>query len=285
MTDYDRSAVIARGFGDRLPSCRCMAAVEIVAIERAGLAREFRFCCVKCGDIGPLCLPRGMVKPETMADAPVLKVNAGEVLVCAGKARDPLRAIKDQVDRFLAAADPIGVDYEARQAIADGVIDEIDAADRDLVALLKADPHKWGQGLIHLIDVGRDQTLCGKSPLSRDAVLGKSGSDHLQFVPSVARGAGEGRGAAAILRAARPRISAAARGREPPLAGVLRRLSGRPRMAGQAHEGAAPGQGDLRGVRRTLGGPGAPPPVSAGPRARIAGMDRPRNAFRPEGGL
>lgn len=33
----------------------------------------------------------------------------------------------------------------------------------DLAPLLKADPHKWGQGLVHLIDEERDQTLCGKS--------------------------------------------------------------------------------------------------------------------------
>jgi hypothetical protein len=30
--------------------------------------------------------------------------------------------------------------------------------------LLRADPHKWGRGAIHLIDEERDQTRCGKSP-------------------------------------------------------------------------------------------------------------------------
>ena len=33
-----------------------------------------------------------------------------------------------------------------------------------LVPLLRADPHRWGAGLIHLIDPDRDQTMCGKSP-------------------------------------------------------------------------------------------------------------------------
>ena len=32
------------------------------------------------------------------------------------------------------------------------------------VALLRADPHRWGNGLVHQIDDGRDTTLCGKSP-------------------------------------------------------------------------------------------------------------------------
>jgi hypothetical protein len=30
--------------------------------------------------------------------------------------------------------------------------------------LLRADPHHWGAGLVHLIDEETDQTLCGKSP-------------------------------------------------------------------------------------------------------------------------
>lgn len=30
--------------------------------------------------------------------------------------------------------------------------------------LLRADPHRWGSGLVHLINVERDQTWCGKSP-------------------------------------------------------------------------------------------------------------------------
>jgi hypothetical protein len=136
----------------------------IVAIERAGLAPEFRFCCNECGDLARLSLPQGKVKPETMADAPVLKVNPGEVPVSAGKARDPIGAIKDQVKRFLAAQDPIGMDYETRQAIADGVLEEVDGAGQDLIPVLKADPHKWGQGLVHQIDEERDQTVCGKSP-------------------------------------------------------------------------------------------------------------------------
>jgi hypothetical protein len=32
------------------------------------------------------------------------------------------------------------------------------------VPLLRADPHRWGNGLVHQIDDGRDTTLCGKSP-------------------------------------------------------------------------------------------------------------------------
>jgi 5-methylcytosine-specific restriction endonuclease McrA len=32
------------------------------------------------------------------------------------------------------------------------------------VPLLRADPHNWGLGLVHQIDVERDQTMCGKSP-------------------------------------------------------------------------------------------------------------------------
>jgi hypothetical protein len=32
------------------------------------------------------------------------------------------------------------------------------------VPLLRADPHRWGAGLVHLIDEERDQTWCGKSP-------------------------------------------------------------------------------------------------------------------------
>lgn len=32
------------------------------------------------------------------------------------------------------------------------------------VPLLRADPHRWGAGLVHLIDQDKDQTLCGKSP-------------------------------------------------------------------------------------------------------------------------
>ena len=32
------------------------------------------------------------------------------------------------------------------------------------VALLRADPHRWGNGLVHQIDDGRDSTLCGQSP-------------------------------------------------------------------------------------------------------------------------
>jgi hypothetical protein len=30
--------------------------------------------------------------------------------------------------------------------------------------LLRAHPHRWGNGLVHQIDQDRDQTLCGKSP-------------------------------------------------------------------------------------------------------------------------
>lgn len=30
--------------------------------------------------------------------------------------------------------------------------------------LLRAWPHQWGSGMVHQIDVERDQTLCGKSP-------------------------------------------------------------------------------------------------------------------------
>lgn len=32
------------------------------------------------------------------------------------------------------------------------------------VPLLRADPHRWGAGLVHLIDEEKDQTYCGKSP-------------------------------------------------------------------------------------------------------------------------
>lgn len=35
---------------------------------------------------------------------------------------------------------------------------------KEHVPLLRADPHRWGTGLIHQIDPERDQTLCGKSP-------------------------------------------------------------------------------------------------------------------------
>lgn len=34
----------------------------------------------------------------------------------------------------------------------------------DSLPLLRADPHNWGRGLVHLIDDERDQTMCGKSP-------------------------------------------------------------------------------------------------------------------------
>lgn len=34
----------------------------------------------------------------------------------------------------------------------------------NFVFLLQADPHRWGNGLIHKIDDERDQTMCGKSP-------------------------------------------------------------------------------------------------------------------------
>ena len=33
-----------------------------------------------------------------------------------------------------------------------------------LIVLLRADPHRWGSGLVHQIDLGRDQILCGKTP-------------------------------------------------------------------------------------------------------------------------
>jgi hypothetical protein len=36
--------------------------------------------------------------------------------------------------------------------------------DAKKVALLRADPHRWGNGLVHQIDDGRDSTLCGQSP-------------------------------------------------------------------------------------------------------------------------
>lgn len=69
----------------------------------------------------------------------------------------------DYIDRIIAAQDPVDLDYEARQAIADGVLEELDG-EQYLIPLLKAEPHKWGHGLIHQIDEERDQTLCGKSP-------------------------------------------------------------------------------------------------------------------------
>jgi 5-methylcytosine-specific restriction endonuclease McrA len=30
--------------------------------------------------------------------------------------------------------------------------------------LLRADPHRWGSGLVHQIDTDRDQLMCGKTP-------------------------------------------------------------------------------------------------------------------------
>jgi 5-methylcytosine-specific restriction endonuclease McrA len=34
------------------------------------------------------------------------------------------------------------------------------------LALLRADPHKWGQGHVHQIDTASDRTMCGKTPAS-----------------------------------------------------------------------------------------------------------------------
>lgn len=33
-----------------------------------------------------------------------------------------------------------------------------------LIPLLRADPHRWGAGLVHKIDVEQDKILCGKTP-------------------------------------------------------------------------------------------------------------------------
>jgi 5-methylcytosine-specific restriction endonuclease McrA len=32
------------------------------------------------------------------------------------------------------------------------------------LALLRADPHKWGEGRVHQIDTASDRTMCGKTP-------------------------------------------------------------------------------------------------------------------------
>ena len=36
----------------------------------------------------------------------------------------------------------------------------------EAVPLLRAEPHRWGSGMVHQINLERDQTLCGKSPAS-----------------------------------------------------------------------------------------------------------------------
>jgi 5-methylcytosine-specific restriction endonuclease McrA len=33
-----------------------------------------------------------------------------------------------------------------------------------LIALMKADPHDWGEGHVHQIEDGQDKTLCGRTP-------------------------------------------------------------------------------------------------------------------------
>jgi len=38
--------------------------------------------------------------------------------------------------------------------------------EKDRVRLLRADPHRWGAGLIHKIDLERDQTMCGRTPVN-----------------------------------------------------------------------------------------------------------------------
>jgi hypothetical protein len=76
--------------------------------------------------------------------------------------RDPIGSLEDRIERIRLAQQLIDVDYGTQEAIAEGVI--LLDVDPDHVPLLKADPHKWGQGLVHQIDEERDQTLCGKSP-------------------------------------------------------------------------------------------------------------------------
>jgi len=36
--------------------------------------------------------------------------------------------------------------------------------DTQQIKLVRAHPHQWGSGLVHEVDIERDQTLCGKSP-------------------------------------------------------------------------------------------------------------------------
>jgi hypothetical protein len=168
---YERSAVEARGFGKRLPQCGCVGPVEIVAVELSDCTRHFRFRCCECCCIAEPSLAREMVKPETMAAAPVVfsKPRAGmaeEQKAIAVTAfpmlqRVPIERLEGWIDRVRIAQDS-DAGYEAEQAIVDDAI--VLDIDPDHVLLLKADPHKWGQGLIHQIDPERDQTLCGKSP-------------------------------------------------------------------------------------------------------------------------
>jgi hypothetical protein len=34
------------------------------------------------------------------------------------------------------------------------------------IRLLRADPHRWGAGLVHKIDLERDLTMCGRTPVN-----------------------------------------------------------------------------------------------------------------------
>jgi len=45
--------------------------------------------------------------------------------------------------------------------------------------LLRADPHRWGSGLIHLIDVENDKTYCGKPPRTCPGTKFQGGRDQI----------------------------------------------------------------------------------------------------------
>jgi hypothetical protein len=67
--------------------------------------------------------------------------------------------IEERIDRVRDALNRGA--YEAEDG--DVIVFDVDPSH---VPLLKADRHKWGQGLVHQIDEERDQTVCGKSPSS-----------------------------------------------------------------------------------------------------------------------
>lgn len=75
--------------------------------------------------------------------------------------RDVIRAaIRGGPDTLAAPSDPRKEDDMSEFA----TIEKEEAPVPQDLTLLRADPHRWGVGLVHLIDLERDQTMCGKSP-------------------------------------------------------------------------------------------------------------------------
>jgi hypothetical protein len=147
---YERNALHAMGLGPYMPRCRCDGPLELLSRQFDGESHQlhYMFRCRDCQCVPSLIfVPKAKLTPEIMERAVLVR-----------------RERVERVEKFVSIENLERQVERLHRQLNYADFEDLEVIDPSLIPLLKADAHRWGNGLIHQIDEDRDQTICGKSP-------------------------------------------------------------------------------------------------------------------------